>query len=137
MDIGEPYRGDGRKKNRRSWDGVKIILKNPTFRNNNYGTRYPRSVKYFKTSDCEGFKFNHPTQKPVALFEYLIKTYTKEGDLVLDNCAGSGTTGVAVINTKRNYILIEKELKYIEIAKQRILKTIENLPTLYETSNNK
>ena len=62
----------------------------------------------------------HPTQKPVALFEYLIKTYTNEGDLVLDNCAGSGTLGIAAINTKRNYILIEKELKYCKIAEARI-----------------
>jgi site-specific DNA-methyltransferase (adenine-specific) len=62
----------------------------------------------------------HPTQKPVALFEYLIKTYTKEGDLVLDNCAGSGTTAIACINTKRDYILIEKDPEYFNIAKSRI-----------------
>lgn len=62
----------------------------------------------------------HPTQKPVGLFEYLIKTYTNEGDLVLDNCAGSGTTGIACINTNRDYILIEKEEKYIEIINTRI-----------------
>ncbi len=62
----------------------------------------------------------HPTQKPVALFEYLIKTYTNEGDLVLDNCAGSGTTGVACKNTNRNYILMEKEQEYIDIIKKRL-----------------
>ena len=62
----------------------------------------------------------HPTQKPVALFEYLIKTYTNEGNVVLDNCAGSGTTGVACKNTNRNYILIEKEKEYIEIIKARL-----------------
>lgn len=62
----------------------------------------------------------HPTQKSVKLFEYLIKTYTNEGDLVLDNCAGVGTTGIACKNLKRNYILIEKENKYYEIAKDRI-----------------
>jgi len=63
----------------------------------------------------------HPTQKPVALFEYLIKTYTNEGDLVLDNCAGSGTTAIACINTNRDYILIEKddENKYIDIINKR------------------
>ena len=66
----------------------------------------------------------HPTQKPVALFEYLIKTYTNEGDLVLDNCAGSGTTAIACLNTNRNYILIEKEPEYIEIINNRI----NNLP---------
>src|SRR3990167_9507803 len=62
----------------------------------------------------------HPTQKPVALFEYLIKTYTNEGDLVLDNCAGSGTTGVACRNLNRNYILIEKEPEYYEIILKRL-----------------
>jgi len=62
----------------------------------------------------------HPTQKPVALFEYLIKTYTNEGATVLDNCAGSGTTGVACINLKRNYILIEQDKGYCAIAEQRI-----------------
>ena len=70
-------------------------------------------------------KFNtevglHPTQKPVKLFEYLIKTYTNEGDLVLDNVAGSGTTGVACMNTGRNYILIEKEKDYFEKTKERL-----------------
>jgi len=68
----------------------------------------------------------HPTQKPVALLEYLIKTYTNEGDLVLDNVAGSGTTGVACINLNRNYILIEKEPKYVNIIRER-LKQITNL----------
>ncbi len=62
----------------------------------------------------------HPTQKPVLLCEYLIKTYTNENELVLDNCAGSGTTGVACINTNRNFILIEKERKYCDIAERRI-----------------
>jgi site-specific DNA-methyltransferase (adenine-specific) len=62
----------------------------------------------------------HPTQKPIALFEYLIKTYTNEKDLVLDNCAGSGTTGVACKNLNRNYILIEKEPEYIDIINARL-----------------
>jgi site-specific DNA-methyltransferase (adenine-specific) len=62
----------------------------------------------------------HPTQKPVALMEYLIRTYTNPGDTVLDNCMGSGTTGVACVNTGRNFIGIEKDEKYFEIAKQRI-----------------
>ena len=70
-------------------------------------------------------KFNievglHPTQKPVALFEYLIKTYTNEGDLVLDNCMGSGTTAIACINTNRNYIGFELDKEYYELAKKRI-----------------
>lgn len=62
----------------------------------------------------------HPTQKPVALFEYLIKTYTNEGELVLDNCAGSGTTGIACINTGRKYILMEKDDSYFELILKRI-----------------
>jgi len=70
-------------------------------------------------------KFNtevglHPTQKPVALFEYLVRTYTNEGDTVLDNCIGSGTTAIACINTGRNYIGIEKEEKYCRIVEERI-----------------
>jgi DNA modification methylase len=64
----------------------------------------------------------HPTQKPVDLFEYLIKTYTNEGETVLDNCAGSGTTGIACINTNRNCILIENEQKYFDVINQRIYK---------------
>ena len=62
----------------------------------------------------------HPTQKPVELFEYLIQTYTKEGELVLDNCIGSGTTAIAALNTGRFFIGIEKEEKYVEIAKKRV-----------------
>ena len=80
---------------------------------------YPRSIQTFKACHNMTGKL-HPTQKPVALFEYLIKTYTNEGDLVLDNCAGSGTTGVACKNLNRNFILIEKEQKYVDIAKKRI-----------------
>jgi len=83
------------------------------------GNRYPTDVIYFKTAESEG-EVLHPTQKPVALFEYLIKTYTNEGDLVLDNCAGSGTTGIACLNTNRRFILIEKEEKYIDIINERI-----------------
>lgn len=62
----------------------------------------------------------HPTQKPVTLFEYLIKTYTNKGDLVLDNCAGSGTTAIACINTKRKFIGIELDKGYYRMAKKRI-----------------
>jgi site-specific DNA-methyltransferase (adenine-specific) len=81
-----------------------------------------RTHKYPKTIITQGVdgKYLHPTQKPVALCEYLIKTYTNEGETVLDNCMGSGTTAVACINTNRKYIGIEKELKYFEIAKERI-----------------
>jgi len=79
-------------------------------------TNYPKNILEFKR-DLPNV---HPTQKPVALMEYLIKTYTLEGETVLDNCMGSGSTGVACINTKRNFIGIEKDDKYFEIAKKRI-----------------
>mgnify|MGYP003292407483 CR=1 FL=1 len=82
----------------------------------NNGTRYPRDVQKF-THDKDKY---HPTQKPVALCEYLIRTYTNEGDLVLDNCMGSGTTGVACKLTGRNFIGIELSKEYFKIAKQRI-----------------
>ena len=62
----------------------------------------------------------HPTQKPVALMEYLIRTYTHEGETVLDNCMGSGTTGVACANTDRNFIGIERDDKYFQVASERI-----------------
>lgn len=77
--------------------------------------RLPSSVQDFNTE--VGL---HPTQKPVALFEYLIRTYTNEGDTVMDNCAGSGTTGVACLNTGRKFILIEKDPTYCEIIRKRI-----------------
>lgn len=80
------------------------------------GARYPLSWTEFKRDKEK----THPTQKPVALFEYLIKTYTNEGDLVLDNVAGSGTTGVACQNLNRNFILMEQEPEYVEIIKQRL-----------------
>lgn len=81
--------------------------------------RYPKTIIEYQAMSGHNAG-EHPTQKPVALFEYLIKTYTNEGDTVLDNCAGSGTTAIACIKTKRQYILIEKEKKYIEIANRRI-----------------
>ena len=72
----------------------------------------------------------HPTQKPVALFEYLIKTYTSVGDVVLDNVAGSGTTGVACQNLNRNFILMEQEPEYVEIIKQTLELNKERLTKL-------
>lgn len=68
----------------------------------------------------------HPSQKPVALFEYLIETYTNPNELVLDNCVGSGTTGVACVNTNRGFIGIEKDEKYFAIAQQRIQQAQDN-----------
>ena len=86
--------------------------------------KYPESVQKINSEpNANGTKL-HPTQKPVALFEYLIKTYTNDGETVLDNCAGSCTTAIACINTNRNYICIEKEQKYCEIGQKRIDEVI-------------
>ena len=82
----------------------------------NNGTRYPRDVQKF-AHDKDKY---HPTQKPVALLEYLIRTYTNEEDTVLDNVMGSGSTGVAAVNTNRNFIGMELDEKYFKIAEQRI-----------------
>ena len=83
---------------------------------------YPRMIIKFKQD-----RGLHPTQKPVPLLEYLIKTYTNEGDLVLDNCMGSGSTGVACINTNRNFIGMELDENYFNIAKERIEEIEEQL----------
>jgi len=82
----------------------------------NTGFRYPISI----ISIARDKEKLHPTQKPVALFEYLLKTYTNEGDTVLDNCIGSGTTAVAAVRNNRNFIGFELESKYIEIANKRL-----------------
>lgn len=82
------------------------------------GTRYPTQVLRINRDNPR--KRVHPTQKPVELLEYLVKTYTNENDLVLDNCMGSGSTGVACKRLNRDFIGIEKEEKYFEIAKKRI-----------------
>ena len=80
-------------------------------------TRHPSSVQRFARE--VGL---HPTQKPVALMEYLIRTYTNEGETVLDNCAGSFTTGVACLNTGRNFIGIERDDHYFKIGSERMAK---------------
>lgn len=87
--------------------------------------RNPSSVQYFNNREsCRGL---HPTQKPVALMEYLIKTYTNKGDVVLDNCAGSMTTGIACQNTGRDFIMIEKDEHYFNIGKKRLEDNISLL----------
>ncbi|MDT0160447.1 site-specific DNA-methyltransferase [Bacillus sp. AG4(2022)] len=83
------------------------------------GKRYPKTVIKFSNEGMNAKNF-HPTQKPVKLFEWLIKTYTNENDIVLDNCIGSGTTAVASILNKRKFIGFETEKEYIEVANKRI-----------------
>ena len=89
----------------------------------------PINVLNYRLEQNNQYKKNvfHPTQKPVSLLEYLIKTYTIEGETVLDNTMGSGSTGVACVNTGRKFIGIEQDAKYFEIAKERIEKAQEKL----------
>ena len=97
----------------------------PAFAGKVASGRFPRSVVRLSNSSAEmGL---HPTQKPVALMEYLIRTYTREGETVLDNCMGSGTTGVACANTGRSFIGIEKDDKYFAIASERIANAPQRL----------
>ena len=117
MTIGIPYdKGFGHNKLETLSSGLSkstsIHLKNES------GLRYPRSVQYFKTAECDG-RF-HPTQKPVALLEYLIKTYTKENETVLDFTFGSCSTGVASLNTNRKFLGIEMDANYYEISCDRM-----------------
>ena len=81
--------------------------------------RYPRSVIEFNVVNSQ-HKQIHPTQKPVALFEYLIKTYTNENEIILDNCMGSGTTAISALNTNRKFIGFELDKGYYDIANERI-----------------
>ena len=80
--------------------------------------KHPISILSFKGAETN-YRL-HPTQKPISLLEYLIKTYTLETETVLDNCMGSGSTGIACLNTNRRFIGIENELEYYNIAKARI-----------------
>ena len=98
-----------------------------TIKNDNWietGKRYQGSVikcsHDFEKSSTKTQQNRHPTQKPVELFEFLIKTYTNEGELVLDNTAGSGTTAIACLNTNRQFIVMEKEQKYYDIILKRV-----------------
>ena len=113
----------------RNWKQNKRISENSRFTSTDdslsqkiYDKKYPVNLLNINraSNECNNSKRAHPTQKPVALFEYLIKTYTNEGDVVLDNVIGSGTTAVACINTGRNYIGIELDEQYVEIARRRI-----------------
>lgn len=121
--IKEERKGSGkaRLKNGYKSNGTKTEITGMT--SNRMGKvyedlKYPSSVQYF--NNRESGRGLHPTQKPVALFEYLIKTYTNENETVLDNCSGSGTTAIACINTNRNYICIEKDKTYFDLSVERI-----------------
>lgn len=109
---GKPYTID-RKAN---YKGEGYNKQTDSYKENN-GFRHPTSVLEFSNPRIKG---GHPTQKPLELFEWLVKTYTNKGDIVLDNTIGSGTTAVACINTKRNFIGIELSEEYCKIAEERI-----------------
>lgn len=115
MTEGKPYSGFVTNNNKTVGD----IMNNAksTHRDNPTGNRYPRSIQKFNTPRNRGI---HPTQKPVALMEYLIKTYTLEGETVLDFTAGSFTTGVACVNLNRKFIGIEMDKGYFDIGVNRI-----------------
>lgn len=117
MDSGAPYSDGSRRRTLGIYgEETSKSLKTKSAISNS-GTRYPKSVRRFPNPN-NGIA--HPTQKPVPLLEYLIRTYTNEGDTVLDFCAGSGSTGVAAITTGRNFIGIEREPQYVAVARQRI-----------------
>lgn len=121
---GKPY-VDKRKSERKNGNGNehKFGYKNVALTVNE-GYRYPLSVIDIVSYNKAG---QHPTQKPVPLFEYLIKTYTNENEVVLDNCMGSGTTAIACINTNRNWIGFEVSSEYCEIAEKRIADAVSKL----------
>lgn len=123
-----PIKTNGHKRkvstaeHKRNTNTGEIYGKCDNFRDYDSTERYPRSVITF-SSDKQKEHF-HPTQKPVSLCQYLIKTYSNEGDLILDNTMGSGTTGVACIKENRQFIGIEKEISFFNIAKERLKKMI-------------
>lgn len=115
MEDGEPYKNNRKKRFHKKEGTYGKVSERTDVKND--GIRYPSTIQRFSNPNNN---LLHPTQKPVALMEYLIKTYTNEGETVLDNCMGSGTTGVACKNLNRIFIGIEKEKNYFEIAKKRI-----------------
>ncbi|WP_428828517.1 DNA-methyltransferase [Bacillus altitudinis] len=108
MVKGRPYKQKSGRQSSNYNSQMQVVTEND-------GVRYPLTVQSFNGE--RGF---HPTQKPVELFEYLIETYTNEGEVVLDNCIGSGTTAVAANQLNRNFIGFETESEYIKIANQRL-----------------
>ena len=121
MTEGVPYKKRG-SHHKLPEDHVMTPCKNIGYSDNlDTSKRYPTSVQFFSNHNQKTNRF-HPTQKPIKLLEYLIRTYTLENETVLDNTMGSGSTGVACINTNRNFIGIEKDETYFNIAKNRIEK---------------
>ena len=124
MEVGTPYVAKRTGKKPEVYGNGGLNPKNGI----NNGTRNPTDIISIK-ADRKKEMGKHPTQKPIELFEYLIKTYTNEGDLVLDNCAGSGTTAIACLNTNRQFIVMEKEQKYYDIILKRVADFNKNFET--------
>ena len=122
---GTPYKKGKSAVSEQSVYGKNGLKKDKEFSIND-GKRFPKTIINDITNANHRDRV-HPTQKPVALFEYLIKTYTSVGDTVLDNTIGSGTTAVAAINTGRNFIGIEMDKGYCDIANKRIQEAREKL----------
>ncbi len=121
------YRKNGRGSKAKKYSNT--VYGNITeLRRSETGKRYPNSILKFNNSNGYGLGKMHPTQKPVPLYEFLIKTYTNEGDLVLDSCAGSGTLGEACCNLNRRYIMIEKNKTYFEQIQIREVKFKPTIP---------
>ena len=121
MTSGTPYKDKAGKDHTKTSSMTGSYGDYTNFRNDNEGLRYPKQVLEFGVVERGTV---HPTQKPVALMEYLIRTYTNPGDTVLDNCMGSGTAGVACVNTGRSFIGIEIEERYCEIAAKRLAQEV-------------
>lgn len=113
--LDRPYKRDFTNNKGRGTES--LVVRGKGLDKAEYTHATPRNLLYAAT---DGDKRVHPTQKPVSLMSYLIKTYSNVNDVVLDNCMGSGTTGVACVNTNRSFIGIEKDPKYYEIAVKRI-----------------
>lgn len=123
--IYNPQKNDGKaysKSIRKEYSGNGVYGKFNRKKIESDGGRYPRSVLYFKTAESEG-KVYHPTQKPIALMQYLIKTYSNKGETVLDFTLGSGTTSVACKELNRNFMGIEINPDYCKIAEKRLFNT--------------
>ncbi|MFB0831477.1 site-specific DNA-methyltransferase [Brevibacillus laterosporus] len=126
--VKQMQKGKSKKWNTVRQDGEEVscrtLFQPKEWTEYNADKKYPSTILEIPAVNSNSKeKTKHPTQKPVALFEYLIRTYTNGGDVVLDNCIGSGTTAEAALNTKRRFLGFETESKYIEIANQRIENT--------------
>ena len=118
MTEGTPYKDKAGKDHTKSTSMTGSYGNYTNYREVNKGVRYPKQVQKFGVVERGTL---HPTEKPLEIVEYMIKTYTNEGDLILDNTCGSGTTGLGAKNLNRDYIMMEQDPKYYEIACKRVL----------------